>query len=133
MSQAITNILQTIEDFKQTAESRGLDLRLDVAEILIRNLKERNWSQRELANAAGMLEPQVSRILHSSANCTLDTIGRLMFALDIHSRLQQVARDSYCLQYIDDTGERSVTIATGAISDGQENAKTQTWKIAGEC
>ena len=133
MSQAITNILQTIEDFKQTPESRGLDLRLDLAEILIRNLKEKNWSQRELSNAASMLEPQVSRILHGSANCTLDTIGRLMFALDIHSKLQEVGRDSYCFRYIDETGEPFVTVATGAISDGQGNEKAQTWKFAEEC
>lgn len=122
MDQAFKNILQTLEDFKKTPESRGLDLRLDLAEIIIRNLNVRGWSQRELAAASGMKEPQLSRVIHSNANCTLDTVGRLLFALGTHAKIEEVeSSDSFSFRYIDETGQESeFTINSQAYTHGKE-------------
>lgn len=122
MDQAFDNILQTLEDFKKTPESRGLDLRLDLAEIIIRNLNARGWSQRKLAAASGMKESQLSRVIHSNANCTLDTVGRILFALDARARLEEVeCSDSFSFRYIDETGQESdFTINSQACTHGKE-------------
>ncbi|KKL74080.1 hypothetical protein LCGC14_2068450 [marine sediment metagenome] len=89
-SKAIERIHALLAEYEATPESRGLELRLNLAEIVIRQLRELGWTQRDLASRTSMKEPFISRIVHSNANCTLDTAGKLLFALGIHARIEQV-------------------------------------------
>lgn len=86
MNAKTRSILVALETFKQTPESVGLELRLSLSQTILRHLKEKGWTQAVLAKKAGMKEPFVSRVLHSNANCTLDTAGKLLFALGIRAR-----------------------------------------------
>ena len=133
MSQAIKNILQAIEDLEDSPLGRSYDLRVDLAGILLRNLKEKGWTQRDLARAAKMKEPQVSRILHSNVNWTVDTIARLLFALKIRARLEQVDNEIIDLRnYETETPTLIVTVTITPPAeeyvDGQENGEKACWQ-----
>ena len=81
------DILEILADFRQRPESQGVQLRLNLAELLIRQLRAKGWTQRQLADTAVLKESYVSRVFHSDANCTFETAGRLLFALGIKAEL----------------------------------------------
>src|ERR1700693_4419125 len=83
----IPELLAGLEEFERSPASRGLDLRLDLAQIVLHRLSELGWTQRQLGEAAGTPEQVVTRIVHSSANCTFDTAGRILFALGTKPKL----------------------------------------------
>ena len=81
------SLLKDLEDFDKSPESRGYDLRLDLADIILRHLDHNGWTQKKLAEAAGMKPPLLTRVIHGASNCTLDTAGRILFALGIQGKL----------------------------------------------
>jgi ribosome-binding protein aMBF1 (putative translation factor) len=85
------SILDAIEQFEQTGESVGLELRLSLSEVILQSLREKGWTQATLARRSGAKESFISRILHSNANCTLDTAGKLLHALEVRARFQAIS------------------------------------------
>jgi plasmid maintenance system antidote protein VapI len=83
-TQDLRNILN---DARNSGEGRGFELRMDLAEIIIQNLDHKGWTQKQLADAAGMKEPMITRLVHSAANCTFDVAGRVLFALGVSAKL----------------------------------------------
>lgn len=81
------DILSLLDEAQANPQRVGLDLRLDLASIVIQTLAEKGWTQKDLALAAGMKEPAISRIVHSDTNCEFDTAGRILFALGIDAAL----------------------------------------------
>ena len=94
MNDRIRSILQTVDEFEKTEASVGLELRLSLAELILRHLSSKNWTQRQLAEKTRLKESYISRVLHSNSNCTLDTAGKLLFALDVRARLRGFAIDT---------------------------------------
>src|SRR5438067_799702 len=86
------DLLKILDDFNRHPESRGYDLRLSLAAIIMRRMKTKNWTQKQLAEAAGMKPSFITRILHADSNCTFDVAGRLLFALGIRAELAEVPR-----------------------------------------
>jgi len=80
---AIRDLLSDLKEYNKTPEAVGMDLRLSLSEIVVRRLAALNWSQAELAKAAGMKASFVSRVIHASSNCTFDVAGRLLHALGV--------------------------------------------------
>lgn len=110
---------ELLNEFKQSYKSLGQSLRVNLSEIVIRGLREKNWTQRDLAGETKICEPTISRIIHSDVNCTLDTAARIMFALDVQARLTKDEHEPLIISYGHsaselDTSERSFT------SNGQE-------------
>jgi transcriptional regulator with XRE-family HTH domain len=95
LTRAIKNILAALADFEKTSDSVGVEFRVSLSEIVIRHLRIRKWNQRQLAEATGLKESYISRVLHSNANCTLDTIGTLFFALGIRGCFQERAATGF--------------------------------------
>ena len=87
MKKIFRDLLKDLEEFDRTPEGWSCDLRLDLADIIIRHLAEKSWTQAKLAEAAGMKQPALTRILHSDANCTFETAGRVLFALGVKGKL----------------------------------------------
>ena len=81
------NWFKALETFEDSPEGVGFGLRADLSDIIARHLGERGMSQAQFAVAAGMKPQQLSRVIHSSANCTLDTAGRILHALGINAKL----------------------------------------------
>ena len=84
------DFLNDLAELEKQPESVGLDLRLDLAEIILRHLDGKNWTQTRLAAAAGMKSPFLTRITHAAQNCTFESAGRILHALGIKAKLVEV-------------------------------------------
>ena len=73
--------LDALQQHLDTPESCGMSLRLYLAEAIIAKLNQCGWTTAELAARSGISESYITSILHSDVNCTLDTAGRLLWAL----------------------------------------------------
>jgi transcriptional regulator with XRE-family HTH domain len=89
----VRDLQKLLEDYEKTAESAGYDLRLDLAEIVLKALKRKGWTQKQLAAAAGKRESFITRIIHSANNCTFEVAGQVLFALGIKARLAEAYDD----------------------------------------
>jgi len=86
---SINRIRQLLDEFEGTPESRGYDLRLSLADLVLERLSELGWTQRRLAEEAGMRESFVSRVIHADSNWTCDVAGRILFALEVRAELKE--------------------------------------------
>lgn len=86
-------ILDDLREFEASPESRGFDLRLDLADIILRHLDGKRWTQKRLAEAAGMKPSFLTRVIHASNNCTFDVAGRILFALGVQAKLIETQQD----------------------------------------
>ncbi len=86
------DLLVILESYENKAESRGYELRLSLADVMLRGLRARGWSQKQLADAAQMKASFINRIIHGDSNCTFDVAGRLLFALGIHVHFVEKAK-----------------------------------------
>jgi plasmid maintenance system antidote protein VapI len=116
---AINDLLKDLEAFESTPESRGYDLRLDLAQIVLRHLKEKGWTQKALADAAGMKAPFLTRIIHAAQNCTFDVAGRLLFALGIRAKLLEVPTTVGTTEVAAAAAPIAANTVTGSIYHGQ--------------
>lgn len=85
----IHEIVKELERFNKTEEGHALDLRLDLAEIILRGLSKPG-SHAKLAAAAKMKPSFLSRITHADANCTFDVASRIISAIGLRARLVAV-------------------------------------------
>ena len=85
-------IRKDVAEHWRTAEGHALRLRLNLAEIIMRGLRRKGWTQRELGVKFGCKQPFISRILHGDANCTLKTVGKILHALDVKVKLVEVKK-----------------------------------------
>lgn len=83
-------ICEALKEYNATAESVGLALRLNVAELVMRGMNRKGWNRFSLAHKADVSVQTIFQIVHSDANCTLDTIGRLFHALDVKAHIVEV-------------------------------------------
>ncbi len=74
-----------VTEFAATPQSVGFHFRLNLASLLCELLDEKGWTQKQLAEAAGMKEAVVSRIINADSNCRFETAGRLLFALGVRA------------------------------------------------
>jgi ribosome-binding protein aMBF1 (putative translation factor) len=117
---SVDNILKALDAFTKTPADIGMDLRLSLAEIVLRKLREKGWNQRALAREAGLKEPFVSRVIHSNANCTFDTAGKLLFALGARARIRETPDVKQAVVGRSTSGEITTLKLIGAETHGQE-------------
>lgn len=72
--------------------SVGLQLRLDLADIIMRHLGLKGWTQKQLAEKAAVPQCHVSRLIHADVNCTFQTAGKVLFALGVKPKLTDAVR-----------------------------------------
>ena len=89
MSQVLNRIRNRLEAFDKSAVGYGAKLRLDLAEIIWRNLQQKKWSQRRLAKEARLADSIISNLIHGNKNCTFDTAGKVIHALGTYVTLQE--------------------------------------------
>lgn len=83
----LNEILRRHED---SPAGLGHELRLNLSEIVLTNLKALGWTQRRLAEVANKREAYITRIVHGQQNCSLDTVGEILYAIGIRAELRQV-------------------------------------------
>lgn len=79
--------LHEFENAQKTAEFLAVGLRVDLAAIIMRGIKARGWTQKRLAEAVGMRESQISKLINGDANWETSTAARVLFALGVKARL----------------------------------------------
>jgi hypothetical protein len=84
---ALAEFSADLNDYDRTVEAWDLDLRFNLAEIVIRQLMERDMSRAQLARVAGMKPPRVTTILQCSQNWTVNVAARLLHALGTKVKL----------------------------------------------
>jgi transcriptional regulator with XRE-family HTH domain len=87
MNQALDHLNKLTGEFDATFRGDDAGLRLDLAEIIWRGLKQRGWSQRRLAQESGLADAVVSNIMHGNRNWRCATAARILHALGTKARL----------------------------------------------
>jgi transcriptional regulator with XRE-family HTH domain len=123
-------LLKRIEEFENSPDGLGYDLRLDVAQFILRHLDEKNWTQDKLARKAGIKPQQITRLVHSSANFTADTVGKIAFALGTRVRIVEVGSEIPAQNWLVSpeftTGCTTITVdPVGTVYNEKESAQTQ--------
>ncbi len=83
----ISDLNRILRDFEDSPEGVGYELRLNLSEIVLRNLRSKGWTQRQLADESKKLESYITRVVHSQQNCGLDTVGQILYALGVRASL----------------------------------------------
>ncbi len=86
----IRDLQRIVDSFLDEPESAGYELRLNLSELIVEGMHRRDWSQRQLAEAAGVKESYITRLIHADANCTFESAGNVLFALGIRAKLGEV-------------------------------------------
>lgn len=100
------------EAFDASPLSVGVELRFDLADIIINALKTQGITQRELAKRTGMQEAYISRVIHGNANCQFDVAGKILFALGLsaelvaHHGVDQVRVNNFVFNWSPATGKQ---------------------------
>ncbi len=123
----VRDILRELDEYHQTPESHGIKLRLNLAEIILRHIKEKNWTQKELARKTSFKDSFISRLLHSDANCTFETAGRILFALGVEAKLEEV-RATHSSMEMDSSGHTQA-FSRQDQTDGKKIFKIQKTEI----
>lgn len=134
MSTNIQQILDALDDYERNDPlSRGLEFRLNLAEIILRNLDKKGWSQGDLARKANLKDSYVSRVIHSNANCTLETAGNLLFALGVDAKIEEQHPQSVSTKSFVAQTDKFLVYKQQRYPHGQEiTEKTEATAYAGE-
>lgn len=118
--------------FRQDPQSVGYRLRLNLVDILADRMDEQGISQAELAEAADCLPSFVSRVMNAESNCTLETAGRLLFALGV--RAGDVELRAVVPKRGEATGDRGACVEAGTetrLSVGSSSAAADELVLLG--
>jgi hypothetical protein len=80
--------------FEGTPESVSQDLRMDLAELVARHLRDAGLTQTQFAEKFGKKAPYINRIIGGSQNCTLDLVGQIIFAMGLRAKLSAGPSDA---------------------------------------
>lgn len=78
------------DEFSSSPDGVGFDLRLQLADLILEELRRKGWTQADLAEASGMKEAYISRVINADANCTFASVGKLVCALGCRVALERV-------------------------------------------
>ena len=92
MTTTIDQLHKVLADYEETADAAALELGLSFAQVVLRELWLKQWSQKDLATRSGLKESFLSRVLHSDQNWTRDTAGRILHALGVRARIEADVR-----------------------------------------
>ncbi len=134
MKTNIRQILDALADYERNdPSSRGMELRLNLAEIILRGLNEKGWSQGDLALKANLKDSYVSRVIHSNANCTFETAGKLLFALGVNARIEEQLPQAASTEPLVAQSDEFLVYKEQRYSHGKKNTeKTEPTVYAGE-
>lgn len=122
------DLRKILNEFEASAFGFGVDLRFDLGDLLIKGMKDRGWSQKQLAEAVGKKPSFINRIIHGESNCTFDIAGLLLHAVGIRPSIS--CRSARLNPFKENE----------AISDGETSAQASyeisigaAERLSGEC
>ena len=96
MSKILDQLKTGLRAFERSPEGIGTQFRLDFAKIIWNGLRRKGWTQGQLALKAELADSVVSNLIHGNKNCTLDTVGKVIHALDTRAVLIELGDHIAC-------------------------------------
>lgn len=90
MSKTLDRLTSFFEEFNESPQGDDSQHRLDLAEIMWRGLRRNGWTQRRLARKSGLADADISNLLHGNKNFTSSTYGKVVNALGVKTKTQEV-------------------------------------------
>ena len=90
MSKTLDRLTSFFEEFNESPQGDDSQHRLDLAEIMWRGLGRNGWTQRRLAKKSGLADADISNLLHGNKNFTSSTFGKVVNALGVKVKTQEV-------------------------------------------
>ncbi len=81
------DLLQLLNDAENNPDNDGYEFRMQLASMVLIGLRDKGWTQTQLAEAADMEPPKITKIVHGDSNVTFRTAWRVLKALGIKARL----------------------------------------------
>lgn len=94
MNKHLETIRKSLSNFEKTEEAKALNLRLDFAEILIRELCLQSMSLDELAEKTDIKKKTLKKILHSDYNLKISEMAKIYHVLDLKLTIKKVEQES---------------------------------------
>ena len=101
-----------LERAKQQAAYWEEDLRLAIADRVVRELEEQKISRSELARRMGVSAPYITKMLGGHANLTLKSLAKMAFVLDLKWECLLLSKEASLGPYVLHDGEGAMTIHT---------------------
>lgn len=114
-----------VQAFRETPDSVGLDLRMDLAELVARHLHGTGLTQAQFGAQFGKKAPYINRIISGTQNCTLDLVGQIIFAMGLRAKLSAGPADALPHVNIYFTKPAVKTGSTYASQKAKEFANTR--------
>ena len=89
MSKHVDKILAGLAGFKNTSDGWAMRLKLNLAELVIKGMRDKGWSHADLAKRAGLPEEAIENIVLSDRNCSLERIAEIMWILELPVELRE--------------------------------------------
>ncbi len=83
MSDIVKKLQDSLVEVNNSPLGYEMDLRVSLAKEIIAAMKEQNLTTIDLAGRCNITDKTIYKILHSNANCRLDTIGIILHALGL--------------------------------------------------
>lgn len=86
------NWASVVDNFRKTERGYTHGLKLDLCSLVAQALSKKGWSQKKLAEKAGMKESYISDVLNNKRNWTAESASKILFALGVKPRLLEDQR-----------------------------------------
>jgi transcriptional regulator with XRE-family HTH domain len=118
---------QSYERFKSTPESYAITLQTSLTRLVLESLKDRGWTQRDLAKRANIKEPFLTRTLQGD-NWTTATAGKLLCALGVRAEIARKNTSTIPLRFAEHAPKTTYSRKHSVKFYGQEE-KSNTKEI----
>lgn len=89
MNKTIESIHRHLAEYEKTADCIDLEIRLSLAEIILRKLKTKKITVKKLAKLTGLKESTLGKINFGDYNWTSKTASKILHALGVRARLKE--------------------------------------------
>lgn len=113
----IQDLHDELDQFKDSEFGFGYDLRVDLGNLIIEQMQSLNWTQAQVAQAAGVKASFINRIIHAEANCTFAVAGKILHALCVKPKLMRDERTF--MNY----SSHPVFVKTGSTNGSEKSPK----------
>ena len=129
MTTKAKDLLRILAQYEETPQSMGIELRLDLADLVIRHLDQKGWTQKMLAEQTGVKASFISRIIHADSNCTFEVAGKIMHALGVRIQLQEESSSALFQNPVSTTGSTHIWLKSQETTHGQESRRAEVLRV----
>lgn len=135
MNQEIKAIHDDLREYQKSARAFGMHWRHWLSTLIIDHWISQGKTQKELAEAMGVSEPFVSRLVHSGSNFQADVFGKVLHAMGIHPSQISVSATAEARKSENTHGQETIETTTPVIAriipDGSPDGTVRVQRTSG--